>query len=66
MHGKSDLHIILGTINFDIQRVAPLRLKLKEFVMGNFRRYISADGVLTMVLRSCAGLIVKICGKSFS
>ena len=65
MHWGSCLRIPLGTINFDIQRVAPLRLKLKEFVMGNFRGYISADGVLTMVMRGCAGLMVKICRKSY-
>ena len=54
-----------GNHEFYFQRVALLRLKLKEPVMGNFRGYISAVGVLTMVMRGCAGLMVKICGKSF-
>ena len=58
-HWGSCLHITLGTMNFDVQRVAPLRLKLKEPVMGNFRGYISADGVWTIVLRDSAGHMVK-------
>ena len=59
MHRGSCLHITLGTMNLYFQRVALLRLKLKEPVMGNFRGYISAVGVRTMVLRDCAGHMVK-------
>ena len=61
MHGKGHLHIILGTMNCQF---ALQRLQLMKPVMGNFRGYISADGVWTMVLRGSAGLMVEICGKS--
>ena len=56
VHGRSHLHVNFGNHEFQF---ALQRLQLMKPVMGNFRGYISADGVLTMVMRGCAGHMVK-------